>query len=247
MRKIALFLVLATITTQTPAAEFRASYGDWRYDLSGTVTDRGRTYDLREDFGAEPRGRRTWALEWDTPKGPWPDVAVGFTQIGAAGAQERSFTVFDLLGQPVGTETASLAATADFDDVEATLRYPFKLGTARAALGVSVKKIKGELVIEDSTASPPTSRQSYDETVPEVHAQLRVPFGKILALSTSAQGISAGGNRALEWKAMLEVRWLAPLLLEAGWQEKRYELNLDGRALDARFDGALLRAGWLWR
>lgn len=247
MRNPCVFLLLTLLASPAAAAELRAGYGNWRYDLSGTVTEGGRTYDLRSDFDVKARGRDAWFLEWDTPAGPWPDIGLAFNEFGADGRQDRTFQVFDLLGQPVGTQTESLATTAEFEDLEFTARYPFMLGPVRVALGLSIKKIEGEVLIEDSTASPTRNRQSYDETIPELHAQLRLPLGKAVALTTTGQGISGDGDRALEWRAALELRALAPLLLEAGWQHKRYELNLDSRSLDARFDGALLRGGWLWR
>lgn len=232
----ALALVLAAPAT---ASEFRATAGVWRYDIGGTVTDRGQQYDLEERLEMQPSGRRSWAVEWDTPKGPFPDLALAYSRVGATGHHEETVTVF-----PLPPQTETIDATAEFDDYELTARYPFGTGALRFALGVTVKKFDGEVFIDDST-NPPPSRQQYDETVPLAHGQLRVGFGKRFAVAATVQGASADGNSATEWRALAQLR-LEPLIVEAGWQEKRYELNLDGRALDARLDGGLLRIGYLW-
>lgn len=238
-RKTVLGAIALLLAAPAGATEFRATAGVWRYDIGGTVTDRGQTYDLQEELEMQPSGRRSWAIEWDTPKGPLPDLALAYGRIGATGYHEETVTIF-----PLPPQTETIEASADFDDYELTARYPFGTGAFRVALGVTVKKFDGEVLIDDST-NPPASRQQYDETVPLAHGQLRIALGKRLAFVATAQGASAGGSSASEWRALAQLR-LEPLIVEGGWQEKRYELNLDGRALDARLDGGLLRIGYLW-
>ena len=248
MRRLILCLAalpaLGCCTAAFAAPEFRAGYGSWRYDLSGTVTDRDRTYDLRQDLEMEPSsGRHSVLIEWDTGPGWWPDLALAYVKLGAAGHHEETFTLFDFLGQPIGTQTESITASADFDDYDLTLRYPFGLGPLQCAAGVTVKKLRGDVLIDD-TSNPPPSRQSYDETVPELHAQLRWPLARWLALTAAGQGIKYDGNSASEWRATAELR-LGPVLLEGGWQAKRYDIQLTGYALDAQLDGALARIGFV--
>jgi outer membrane protein len=240
------FAALAALAASAPAAaaEFRAGYGGWRYDITGTVTDRDRVYDLQQDLALETAGRRSILVEWDTPSGWWPDLAVSFSDLGASGEAAYQTLTFDLLGNPIGTEDQTIHATASFDDYDVTLRYPFAVGAATYTAGVTVKKLRGTVVIDDS-GNPPPSRQAYDETVPQVHAGLRWALGKRFAVLATAQGIQAGGNSALEWRAGAEVR-LGPLLVEAGWQEKRYDIALDDYALDARLGGALARIGFVF-
>jgi hypothetical protein len=222
------------------AAEFRAAWGAWNYDLSGSVTQDGRNYDLQDDLALQRSGRRSLQVEWDTPAG-WPDLSARFSRLGARGHAEYQTIAFDILGNPIGTDDQTIDAAADFDDYDLTARWPLRLGALQLALGVTVKRLSGTVEIDDS-GNPPASREQYAETVPELHAALRLPLAGWLALAGSAQGIAQGGNSALEWHAAAELR-LKALLLEAGWQEKRYELDLDGRALDARLAGALARVG----
>jgi hypothetical protein len=229
-----------------PAAEFRASAGAWDYELTGTATDRNRTYDLQGDLGLETGGRRTVQVEWDTGPGWFPDLALSFTQLGASGHREYEFPVFDLLGNPVGTTTETIAASADFDDYDLALRYPFRLGAVDLSAGVLVKRLRGEVLIDDSQ-NPPPSRQQYDETVPELQLQLRVPVASWLVLAGAVQGVSYDGNSAREWRATAELRPWGVLLIEAGWQQKAYEIQLTDYALDAQLGGAIARAGLVFR
>lgn len=242
---IAALPALACCLPLAAAPEFRVGYGGWRYEISGTVTDPNRTYDLREDLALETSGRRSILVEWDTPSGWLPDLAFGFTDLGASGYREETFTVFDLLGNPVGSQTESVAASADFDDFDLTARYPFGLGPLQLSAGLTLKRLRGDVVIDDSTQSGPTY-QRYDETVPEVHAGLRWPLAGWLALVGSGQGIRAGDSSALEWRAGAELRF-GVVLLEAGYQVKRYDIDIGDYALDAQLDGALARAGFAFR
>lgn len=238
----ALFLGGAPFLGWAPAleaAEFRAALGSWRYDLSGSVTDRGETFDFKNDLGLRPSGRRSLLLGYDTAEG-WPDFAASFSQIGAQG--ERTETRPGLL--PINPpQTRRLATDADFDDYDLTARVPWRLGGAVLSLGLTAKWLRGALVIDDSN-EPAPRRQNYNEIFPQLHVQLRWPWSRFLTLAATAQGIEYRGSVANEYRAALELR-LGKLLLEGGWQEKRYEITLDNYRLDARFDGALLRIGFL--
>lgn len=237
---VALFLGIAGMPA-APAAEFRAVFGHWRYDLTGHVIDRDQTYDFDRDLDLRTSGRRSLLLDYDTKAG-WPDFALSYSQFGAQG--ERSDTGTVGIGPiPIGSETRRLAADADFDDYDLTARIPWRWGGATVSLGLSVKWLRGDLVIDDSN-EPAPSRQNYDEVFPELHLQLRWPLTRYLTLAGAAQGIQYQGSKATEYRAALELR-LRKLLLEFGWQEKHYEITLDNYRLDARLDGALLRAGFL--
>lgn len=228
--------LLAAVPAQ--AAELRASLGSWGYHFKGYVVDGGTRYDFREDLKLEPRRRRSAALEYDTPKGWWPDLAASFTQMGARGDHTQTVT----LPLP-GTRT--IETDADFDNYEIVARYPVRFGPLRVSAGVAVQQLKGELVIADSDQAEP-SRERYDETFPMPHLQLRLP-GSVFALAATAQGIEYDGSRALEWRALVEARFLEPLHLEFGWQHKRYEIELSDYALDTRISGVLLRVGLVYR
>lgn len=230
------------------AGELRAAYGNWGFDITGTATDNGNVYDFQRDLAAHSTSKRSLSLAWDTGPGWWrPDLALSDSSIGAAGTNTAPRTVQVLPPPaPPSTTTTTMTVDAGFRDQDLIARYPWGWGPLQLAAGVAVKRMRGSVEINDSSQSQP-SRGDYDETFPELHAQVRWPLGRWLTLTAVGQGIKGQGNRALEWRVGAEIPGLAPLLLEAGWQQKRYDIRVNGDALDASLDGVLLRAGLVWR
>lgn len=243
LRILSVIAVLCSALPSAASAEFRVGLGGWRYDLSGFVVDQGKTYDFERDLGLEASGRRSLSLELDTKAG-WPDFAAGFTQLGAHGVHEETMAG-GLIGPiPLPGTTRTVVSDSDFDDLDLTARVPLRWGAATVSLGLTVKRLRGQIVIDDSE-EPAPRRQDYDETFPQLHAQLRWPITSFLALTGGAQGIAYEGSRATELRATAELRLLKRLLVEAGWQQKRYQISVDDYRLDAKLDGVLLRFGFL--
>lgn len=233
---VAATLLGTVLGTEAHATELRVALGSWGYHFDGTVEDRGQRYDLRDDLALEPDGRRSLRIEWDTPRGAWPDFALGYARIEGSGARSET----GLFG------TRTIAADADFDHVDFVARYGTRRGPLRVAAGLALQQLRGELLIDDS-ADPAPRRERYDELIPQLHAQLRWRLGSGLTLVAVGQGIEYDGDRALDLRASAELRFMAPLLMEVGWQEQRYEIDLADYALDARVSGALFRIGLLYR
>lgn len=238
----ALALATMAIGGNASAAEFRIGAGAWNYDLTGTVTDNGRTYDFEKDLALETSGRTSATLEWDTSPGWYPDIAASYSHMGAHGSHTET-TVIVINGIPIGSVTRTVVAAADFYDSDVALRYPWTWGGTRLTGGLVAKHLKGRVDIADSSQSQ-AIHDHYDEWIPEVQLGLRRPLGSWLTLAGTAQGVEYQGNKAYEWRALAEVRVLKPLILEGGWQSKRYRIDVDGYALDATVSGALLRAGF---
>lgn len=220
------------------ADDIRASFGGWRYELSGTATDAGTVYDFERDLGVRGSGRHSLELGWNTGPGWWPDLALSYTQIDAGGM--RTFQ-----NPPPIPGSRTLAAEADNDDIDLTARYPLWSGTLSASAGVTLKRLAGLIVIDDSD-QPQPSRQRFDEYIPQGHLQLHWNLSQWLVLSATGQGVEYQGDHALEWRALAELRLFRPVVVEFGWQEKSYELTTGNYALDARLRGALLRVGVLF-
>ncbi len=221
------------------AAEFRATLGGWGYHFDGKVDDRGRRYDFQDDLELAPRRRRSLSVEFDTGPGWWPDFAASGSQLGAEGHHTETTMVGPI------PDTRVIATGASFDSYDLVARYPFRLGPLRASAGLALQQLRGEIRIED-TADAQVRHERYDEIFPQLHAQLRWRIAGMTLVATG-QGVEYDGSRALEWRANAEIRWLQPLLVEFGWQEKRYAISLTDYALDARVRGALVRVGFLVR
>lgn len=227
------------------ASELRLDYGGWHYDVTGKVDDNGNVYDFRDDLDLHPEGRRSALIEWDTPRGWYPDLAASYSQIGASGSHQQTVPVF-VGGVQVGTVTRTVISSAAFDDYDLALRYPWRWGFLRFTGGAVAKRLKGRVDIAD-TQQTQAIHETYDEVVPELQLGARWRLGKWLTLVGTGQGLEYQGNRAYEWRAAAEVRLLEPLLLELGYQQKRYDIDVDGYALNAKLGGSLLRIGFVLR
>lgn len=239
--------LVAGATPAAQAAELRAAYGNWGFDVSGTATNSGNVYDFQRDLAAHSTARHSLSLAWDTGPGWWPDLALSDSSIGAAGTNTapRSVQVLPPPAPP-STTTTTMMVDAGFRDQDLVARYPWGWGPLQLAAGIAVKRMRGTVEITDSSQSQP-SRGDYDETFPELHGQLRWPLGRWLTLTAVGQGVQYQDSRALEWRVGAEMPGFAPLLLEAGWQQKRYNISVNGDALDASLSGVMLRAGVVWR
>lgn len=239
--RTALCAALALLAS-APAAEFRAAYGNWAFDLSGTSTEGGSTYDFEKDLDARRAGKRSLQLAWDTGPGWWrPDLALSDSKIGATGSHTENTT-----GLPLGPSTVTLTVDADFHDSDLVARWPFNAGPLVVSAGLAAKHLSGTVVITDSSQSQP-SRSDYDETFPELHLLVRWPVARWVALEAMGQGVQYGDNRAFEIRAGIELRPFDPLLLEASWQQRGYDVKAGADALDATLQGVMLRAGILVR
>ena len=241
MTRIALLAVLCLLP-QLASAEFRAGFGPWSYDLKGHVTDNDKTYDFERDLELQAAGRGSVLLAWDTGAGA-PDWSVGYARFGATGHHVETVTV--LFPPPPSMQTVTIDTSADLRDYDVTMSWPVHAGNLALSLGLTLKRLSGEIVIDD-TSNPPPSHEQYGQTFLQLHVGMRLPLGSAFALTGAAQGASYGGNRATEWRLGAELKLFTHLLLEAGFEAKRYKIDVNNYKLDARLGGALLRAGFVW-
>jgi hypothetical protein len=238
--------ILALVLAWAPAlasAEVRVELGAWHYDVAGTVTDKGKTYDFDRDLNLQPSGRGNLVVAWDTSPGWWPDWSASYTKFGARGHHVEVTTI----GTPPLqiTRTDTIDATANLRDYDVAATWPMHAGALALSAGLAVERLAGDVTIDD-TSNPPPSHETYGQTFPELRLGARMPLGGSFALDGAAQGVSYGGNRAVEWRAGAELRLFQRLLLSAGYQVKRYKVDLSSYKLDARLSGALVSVGWVF-
>jgi hypothetical protein len=134
-----------------------------------------------------------------------------------------------------------LVTRADIRDTGVTLRYPFTLGVVRAAAGVTVRHLSGDIRVQDSTGAAQDD-QTVNQTFPMAHLRLELPLAPRLSLVAGGNWIAGGGNRANDFTAEVRARILGPLGISAGWRSKYYHVSSNGYLLDTRLQGLLLGA-----
>lgn len=224
----------AILAGPATAGEIRATVGGWQYGLSGSATDAGTVYDFERDLGVGKDSGRSVQLAWDTGPGWWPDLEFTYSGIKAGGT--RTFTSPPLPG------SRTLAVAADTVDLDLTARYPLYWHDLSTSIGLSLKRLAGDIRIDDSD-QPQPSRQRFNEFIPQGQLQFRWDLSRFLVLGATAQGIAYQGDHAVEWRAGSELRLFDPVLVDFGWQDKRYKLTAGDYALDARVRGLYLRVG----
>lgn len=215
------------------ASEIRAALGGWHFDVAGAVHDGTLNYDFEDDLNLKSQGEFHLELEWRAPEGWWPDVVLSWSSSKATGGQ-----VFP--GAPPLIEDRTLSADADTSELDVTLRYPINWDALRFSAGLNLKRVASDIRIEDSAEDEPTD-EKLNLVFPQAHVAARLPLGELFALSATFQGVKFQDNTAYDVRAGVEFLLFDPILVEAGWQRKRYDVSDGSYALDATLDGLLLR------
>lgn len=220
------------------ASELRLALGGWDYELSGHYNDSNRDRDFERDLAVRPRDQASVSLDYQWREGR-PDLSFAYAQIGARGRSQETVPIgIDPI--PIGTTGTTVDSASDFTDFEITARWPLSRGTWRLSPGVALKRLAGDLRITENDVE--VSRQDTEVWFPQPLLRLDGRPARWLRLSASVQGIAYDGDRAQEWQVSTEVT-LAALLVQAGWQEKRYRIQDDDSELDARLRGPVFRVG----
>jgi hypothetical protein len=233
----------ATVPAE-PAEHFYLDYNVWNYKVSGRFDFGGSTYDLSNGFDTSRRSRALYRLRWDWQRPDhytWldylkPDLAASFGRIEVSG--QRAITTNVIVGPlPIPVTSNAFVAT-NVRDLDATARWPLlQLGWARLSGGLTLKQLKGNVLITDSAATPPQMQQPVNALFPMVHAFFEVPLGGRLRVGIGGDWITGDGNEAHNVAAIARFKVIGPLDLIGGWQGKRYKVRTKDSLLDARLQG----------
>lgn len=244
--KLSLFfsLLAALLAPPAHAGEFSLSYGSWNYDISGSADSNGSRLDFESDLGVRAREKSVYLASWDTAPGWWPDLAASYTPIRADG--RKVFTRDTTFGGVVLQRNTSTAfADADLTDLDLTLRYPARLGSATVHGGVTVKRLNGEIRVKDESDAE-ENREPIDQTFPMAHLGFGLPLAEWLKLDAAANYVTYHGDQAFDGRVQA-ILILGPFSLNAGWQRKAYKVHSNRYLLDAELSGGFAGIGLLIR
>lgn len=237
--KILHYILIATaLTLSAPAMamatdQFYLGYSYWNYKVSGQYEDDGSGYTLNKGFDPSNSSRSMFRLRWDTGPGWWiPDLAASFGRIDVNGQQAISTNTG--IGPIPITINSTAVVTTHVRDLDVTARWPWQFGWGRLSLGVTVKQLRGDILINDSAAGQTT--ESVNAVFPMAHAFLEVPIGSRLRIGVGGDWIAAEGDEADNIVAMARFKVIGPLDITGGWQSKHYKVR-DDYLLDAKMQG----------
>ncbi|TXH04795.1 MAG: hypothetical protein E6R07_06785 [Nevskiaceae bacterium] len=225
-----------TLPALAQAEQFYLGYSHWNYAVSGAYDEGATRYDLDKNLNARGDSHAQYRLRWDTGAGWWPDFAASYGRVALSGQQ--SITTSVVVGPvPVGTVSSVAQVDANVRDLDATLRYGLPLGWARLSGGVTVKKLRGNVVVTDSAATPSQTLHDIDEIFPMAHLFAEVPLGSRLRLGAGGNWIASHGDEADEMLVQARLKLIGPLDLTGGWQRKHYRVTTDSYRLRATLQG----------
>jgi hypothetical protein len=241
MNRLHRILIAATLALPVAARaentgyteQFYLGYSDWNYKVAGEYQSGGSAYDLGNGFDASRSSRGLYRLRWDTGPGWWrPDLAASFGRIEVSG--QRNITSSGNIG-PIPVQGNSTAEVdANVRDLDATARWPWQFGWARLSAGLTLKQLRGDVLVTDSAAQ---RREPVNALFPLLHAFLEVPIGSRLRIGVGGDWIEGKGNEADSIVAIARLKLIGPLDLTGGWQRKRYKVRTNDYLLDSRLQG----------
>lgn len=217
-------------------------YQFWDLDISGYVEDGDSRLDFDRDLQVEPRQERFYSFRWNTGPGYWPDISAAYTPIDAEGRSTSSASGGQILDIPIGVGGSTTALIdADIDDWELSFSYPLQLGSSAVAIGLTAKKLDGEVLILENGQTE-VSREEINQTFPQLHLGLTLPLAKNFLLETAGNYVRAEGDQVHDWHAAARLQF-GKLCLSGGWQERRYQVQNTSYDIDARLSGAFAGLG----
>ncbi len=225
------------------AGPLRFSAGLWDYKVTGSDVDNGRRRDFQSDLAVQPAGHLRIAAEFDWRESWYPDLAASYSEFGGDGNTTATPGAGGFLG--LGSSSSVVTTKAELRDLDITVRWPLPLGPFTFSPGLSLQSLNGEVEIDDA-ANNTLTRQIVDQIFPQFHGELRWEPSEYFSLSGVVQAISDGEQAASEYRVLAGLQGLGPLLLQVGWQEKRYDLKQPGFEIHARLRGLLFQAGLIF-
>lgn len=226
------------VAVPVAASEWRLALGGWDYDLQGHYNDGVRDRDFQRDLAVRPRDRASVSIDYRWREGR-PDLSLAYTQIGARGRSQESVPV-GIGPIPLGSVGTTVDSVSDFTDFEIAARWSLSQASWRLSPGLVLKRLAGELRITEDDVE--VSRQDTEIWFPQPLLRLDGQPAPWLRFNASVQGIAYDGDRAQEWQSSAELT-VGALLIQAGWQEKRYRIRDDDSDLEARLRGPVFRLG----
>lgn len=237
-----LIALVPLLVAASPAAagggHWYGTMGGWSYEARGSVTNLS-VLDFQRDLGLDTNDRAEYGLGFvpSREQSAWlPTVDVGFIHIGQRGQQQVSTPLLFGLVLLQGEAESS----ADVDDLQLALRWPWRWGQFRLDSGINLTRLHGEVIVADADTGQ-RNRQPIDEIFPSPSLRLAWQPLNALRLSLRADYIEYQNQRAQTLDAGLSWQMLGPVGLEAGWRQRRYRVDSRNEfgpyLLDARLSG----------
>ncbi len=242
MRKLILAVggavVLATPLANADVVGVGANFSYWDSDLSGDVVNKGSAVDIENDLGLNNDSNANFTAYFEHPVPVLPNVRVNYTTISQTGSGRIGLEQFDQI--PVGADVNS---ELDLDQLDATFYYQILDNWVNLDLGLTARKLDGELVVRDKAGLYPVSTTTVEGVIPMGYAAARFDL-PLTGASVGGEGnlVSFDGDSLHDFNVYGQYE-LSLLRLRAGYRQMSIDYEDDDDKMDLELSGPFASVG----
>lgn len=241
MRKLIL-AVGGTVLLATPLANadvvgVGANVSYWDSDLSGKVVNKGSAVDIENDLNLDSDSNANFTAYLEHPVPVLPNVRVNYTSISQNGSGQVGPDGFD------GIFSADVDSELDLDQLDATFYYEVLDNWVNLDLGLTARKLDGELIVRDKAGLFPVSKTTVEGVIPMGYAAARFDL-PLTGVSVGGEGnlISFDGDSLHDFNVYGQYE-LSLLQLRAGYRQMSIDYEDDDDKMDVELSGPFASVG----
>ena len=231
-------LVLAAPLANADVLGAGATVSYWNSDFSGEVVNKSSAVDIEKDLNMSSDGNANFTAHFEHPVPVLPNVRINYTGISQSGNGKIGPAAFD--GIVAGADVNS---DLDIEQLDATFYYEVLDNWVNLDLGLTARKLDGELIVRDSAGVYPVSETTVDAVVPMGYlaARFDLPFTGV-SVGVEGNVISYSGDSLHDVNAYGQYEF-ALLQLRAGYRQMAIDYEDDDDKLDVELSGPFASIG----
>lgn len=242
MRKLILAfggsMVLAAPLASADVLGVGANVSYWDSELSGDVVNKGSGVDIENDLNLSSDSNANFTAYFEHPVPVLPNVRVNYTSISQNGSGQIGLEAFD--GILPGTDVNS---ELDIDQLDLTLYYEVLDNWVNLDLGLTARKLDGELIVRETFVGGRVSETTVDAVIPMGYlaARFDLPF---TGVSVGGEGnlISYSGDSLHDFNVYGQYE-ISLLQLRAGYRQMSIDYEDDDDKMDVELSGPFASVG----
>lgn len=237
-----LFATALVLSTATQADALGLQFGayNWKQNFSGEVSSglAGTMVDVEDDLGYSDENNNVYYVAIEHPIPILPNVRVQQTDMDLSATGFSSF-VFEGY-----TYNGAVSSKIDLSHTDVTLYYEVLDNWISLDLGLTARVIQDGTVEITEVSSGRTESFDADGVLPLLYAAARieVPFLDGLYLGADVNGIGAGDDSIIDYRAVVGYETSIGLGIEGGYRSFEIDYEDGEDQADLTIDGAYIAA-----
>jgi outer membrane protein len=218
-----------------------ASLSYWDSDLSGEAARDGSVVDIENDLDLTSDSNVNLSGYIEHPVPVLPNIRLNLTRLSLEGRGNLSLGSFD--GIPLNADVRS---DFDLEQLDVTLYYEVLDNWINLDLGLTGRRLDGELVVQEIGGNQQVSETEVDAVLPMGYVAARFDL-PLTGVSVGAEGnaISFDGDSVYDINAYGQYQ-LSALQVRAGYRRSAIDYEDGEDLLDVEISGPFISAGVLF-